>query len=218
MQIKPYNKTYLEDVADNLGGMLEYAAGCELNPIVIWEMFVSSKVAMEIEKGNPKYLSGYSARDYLDIVVNTSPVYERKLSRTFLSNNYKNDNDKYYWAGSSIARFQYESGMTFFNINKFLPMDVILDLYPTLHEADPRKFIDVASARVKREKPDTNLKIIRKASGLTQQELAKQAQVELRSIQMYEQRRNDINKAQVNTLLKLAKALGCQIEDLLEDS
>ena len=61
MLIKPYDKTYLEDVAGNLGFMLEYAAACEYNPIVIWEMFVSSKVAMEIEKGNPKYLSGYSS-------------------------------------------------------------------------------------------------------------------------------------------------------------
>ena len=33
---------------------------------------------------------------------------------------------------------------------------------------------------------------------------------------MYEQRQNDINKAQVNIVLNLAKALGCEIEDLLE--
>lgn len=41
--------------------------------------------------------------------------------------------------------------------------------------------------------------------------------MELRSIQMYEQRRNDINKAQVETLYKLARVLGCNIEDLLEN-
>jgi len=33
---------------------------------------------------------------------------------------------------------------------------------------------------------------------------------------MYEQRRNDINKAQSETLYKIAKVLGCSIEDLLE--
>ena len=33
---------------------------------------------------------------------------------------------------------------------------------------------------------------------------------------MYEQRNNDINKAQVDILLKLSKTLGCNIEDLLE--
>lgn len=38
-----------------------------------------------------------------------------------------------------------------------------------------------------------------------------------RSIQMYEQRRNDINKAQAETLYKLSRILGCNIEDSLED-
>ena len=217
MIIKPYDKTYLEDVADNLGSMLEYAVGCEYNPIVVWEMFVSSKVALEIERGNPKYLAGYSARDYLAIIVNTSPVYERKLSGHIMSIEHLEVQDKYYWAGSAIARFQYESGLSFYNINKYLPIGEVLDMYHTLHEADMQKFIDIATARVKREKPETNLKIIRRASGLTQQQLAERAQVELRSIQMYEQRRNDINKAQVDTLYKLARILGCKIEDLLEN-
>ena len=35
---------------------------------------------------------------------------------------------------------------------------------------------------------------------------------------MYEQKRNDINKAQAETLLKLSKVLGCNIEDLMEDN
>lgn len=216
MLIKSYEKTYLEDVADNLGLMLEYAVACEYNPIVIWEMFVSSKVAMEIEKGNPKYLSGYSAKDYLSIVVNTSPAYERSLSDKIMSGDYAIKNDMYYWAGSAIARFQYESGLSFYVINKYLPIQTVLDMYETLHEADIQKFIDLATERVKREKPETNLKIIRRASGMTQQELAERSQVDLRSIQMYEQRRNDINKAQVDTVYKLARTLGCKIEDLLE--
>ena len=55
MLIKAYDKNYLEDVSDNLGTMLEYARGCSFDPRVFWEMFVSSKVAVEIENGNPKY-------------------------------------------------------------------------------------------------------------------------------------------------------------------
>ena len=35
-------------------------------------------------------------------------------------------------------------------------------------------------------------------------------------IQLYEQRQNDISKAQVNVVISLAKALGCRVEDLLE--
>ena len=47
-------------------------------------------------------------------------------------------------------------------------------------------------------------------------ELAKQSGVSLRSIQMYEQRNKDINKAQMETVNNLAKVLGCKMEDLME--
>ena len=40
--------------------------------------------------------------------------------------------------------------------------------------------------------------------------------VNLRTLQQYEIRAKDINRAAGITLLALAKALGCQVEDLLE--
>lgn len=92
----------------------------------------------------------------------------------------------------------------------------VLRLYPTLHEADVTKFFDVANTYFKKSEI-TNLKKTRQARGLSQSKLAGLAEVELCSIQMYEQRRNDINKAQVETLYKLARVLGCNIEDLLEN-
>ena len=49
-----------------------------------------------------------------------------------------------------------------------------------------------------------------------QAELAKRSQVSLRSIQMYEQRNKDINKASAETVLRLSRVLGCTMEDLLE--
>lgn len=41
--------------------------------------------------------------------------------------------------------------------------------------------------------------------------------VKLRSIQMYEQKSNDIDKAQARTLYKISRVLGCNIEDILEN-
>lgn len=64
---------------------------------------------------------------------------------------------------------------------------------------------------------ETNLKRIRKIYGCSQKKLAEMSGVSLRSIQMYEQRNKDINKAQSESLYRLAKALGCKMEDLLED-
>ena len=64
--------------------------------------------------------------------------------------------------------------------------------------------------------PETNLKRIRTTYGCTQAELSKRSGVSLRSIQMYEQRNKNINKASVETIYSLAKVLGCSMEDLIE--
>ena len=124
--------------------------------------------------------------------------------------------NKYYWAGWILAQYQYRTGRSFYKINCNLPIESVLSLYNTLHEADITKFFDVADEYFSKQEP-TNFQRIRKAIGLTQAELANKTGVELRSIQMYEQRKNDINKAQADTLLKLSKFLGCNIEDLLEN-
>ena len=63
---------------------------------------------------------------------------------------------------------------------------------------------------------ETNLKRIRRANGFSQKRLAEVSGVSLRMIQLYEQRQNDINKAQASTLLALARVLNCRLEDLME--
>lgn len=67
-----------------------------------------------------------------------------------------------------------------------------------------------------RETMPTRLKTLRKASGLTQAELAQRSGVSLRSIQSYEQRYLDISKAETRVVNHLAKVLGCTMEDLIQ--
>ena len=62
----------------------------------------------------------------------------------------------------------------------------------------------------------TRLKRRRELCGLTQEELAGRSGVSLCPIQMYEQRVNDIDKAQAQTIYKLSRVIGCSMEDLLE--
>ena len=40
--------------------------------------------------------------------------------------------------------------------------------------------------------------------------------VALRMVHLYEQKQNDLSKAQVNVVISLAKALGCEVEDLID--
>lgn len=63
----------------------------------------------------------------------------------------------------------------------------------------------------------SKLKQIREASDMSQSELAKATGISVRVIQNYEQGTRPINGARVITVKRIADALGCQIEDLIEE-
>ena len=204
MVMKSYNENYLSMVAENVGTMFEHAVDNEQNPEGFWKRFINSNVAKQIEIGNVKYLT-CSGMDYLREVLNDEKISKKEQDI---------NKDRYYWAGWVLAQYQYRINDSFYNIDCSLPINKVLDLYNTLHEADITKFYDVADEYFFKTEP-TNLQKMRKRMGLSQSDLAKQSGVELRSIQMYEQRKNDINKAQAETVLRLARVMGCSIEDLL---
>ena len=209
--MRSYDKSYLPYVAENVGTMFEYAAASGFKPQVFWEMFVLSDVAKGIEIGNARFLVGYSAIDLVNFVINSIRAGAKLLAPKPIL-----DRTCYYWAGWALAQYQYESGKTFYEINRNFPIGKVLDLYDVLHEADITKFFDIADEWMKAAAPATKLQRICKARGLTQRELAQKSGVDIRSIQMYEQRKNDINKAQADTLAKIARCLNCQMEDLME--
>lgn len=97
-------------------------------------------------------------------------------------------------------------------------MREIWKLYPTLHEAAEDKFVDTMNRMIRRKHPPTHLQTLRKSIGYSQKTLAEKSGVALRMIQQYEQRAKDINKASGVNLVALARTLGCQVEDLLEQS
>ena len=62
----------------------------------------------------------------------------------------------------------------------------------------------------------SNLKNMRQRKDMSQRQLAEASGVSIRMIQYYEQGKNDINKAEALTVYRLAHALCCRVEDLLE--
>lgn len=62
-----------------------------------------------------------------------------------------------------------------------------------------------------------SLKDARKRKGLSQSQLAEAANVNVRTLQYYEQGVKDINGAKLNTLLNLSRALECPISDIVTD-
>lgn len=67
-------------------------------------------------------------------------------------------------------------------------------------------------------KDETKLQKIRVSKGLSQAQLAKLSGVATRTIQHYERGVRDIDGAKLNTLCGLCLALGCKIEDILENA
>jgi Helix-turn-helix. len=63
----------------------------------------------------------------------------------------------------------------------------------------------------------TKIQKIRLKKLLTQKELSKASRVSWAILKKYESGERDISKANGETLLKLSTALGCQIEDLIEN-
>ena len=174
-------------------------------------MFVVSSISKRIENGEPTYLKGKSGIEVLiDIVyettgkiINVSPI--ERFSRS-----------PEYWIGWALAYYQWYSCRSFGEILQVISFTDLQNMYYTLHEADISKFADVLDMRMREHFVDTRLKHYRAINSMSQSELAKASGVSLRSIQMYEQRNKDINKASAETILRLSKALSCSMEDLLE--
>ena len=59
---------------------------------------------------------------------------------------------------------------------------------------------------------------LRLDQGFTQQQLSEKSHVTISTLQKLESGTNDIHKAQVDTVLKLARALGVTIEELVKEN
>ena len=209
-----YSELYLDDAMQNLGDMVDYAV-CDLgfDPDEFFGWFISSGIASRFEKGNPKYVGGMSGYELADAVLKATNISYEKKEPT-----YSVFKGREYWAGWILAYYQWYTKKRFKDMVKDgLSLSTVFSMY-ILHEADVSKFVEAANEVIERNKKSRKSKLseVRKARGFTQQQLSDASGVSLRMIQLYEQRQNDINKAQVNIVLSLAKSLGCEIEDILE--
>lgn len=63
----------------------------------------------------------------------------------------------------------------------------------------------------------TKLKEVRLSKGLTQAQLAKQADINIRVLQHYEQGSKKFDHARIDKILNVCIALQCKMEDVIED-
>ena len=207
-----YAESYLNDAMENLGEAFDYAVNaCMIDIETFMGLFISSGYANLFGKGVPKVVSGLSGTELVMEVVNKAGTFY-----SFPKPQVEYDYSPEYWCGWILAYYQWKTGRTFKDIEVNLSVTEILKMYPTLHEASEDKFVDTANAIILRRNNTTRLQRQRKQCGLTQKELSEKSGVKLRTVQQYEMKAKDINKAAVSTVLALSTVLGCRIEDLLE--
>ena len=207
-----YQEIYLSNAQSMLGDAFDYAINvCHIPGSSFVKLFIASTISKRLENGEPSYLSGKSGIEVaMEILAETTGKVPDAAPQEHFGRS------REYWIGWAVAYYQWFSGRSYSEIFKVVTFEELQKLYDPLHEADITKFADILDARMREFFTDTNLKRIRTAYGCTQAELAKRSGVSLRSIQMYEQRNKDINKASAETLLRLSRVLGCTMEDLME--
>lgn len=229
-----YDEDYLDDAMCCLAEAFEYACldlGQEADEFSA--PFASSRLGRSFEVGEPRVVAGMSGEELVLRLLGEVGMLVRGPGRTaeiirlsgkvtaveyssLPTTSLRIDKGAEYWAGWVYAYAQWETAWDFRTIFQAIPAHDALALYPTLHEAPEEKFVSVLRKRRQQHEPVTRLAAVRRARGITQQSLAERAGVSVRSVQMWEQRNKDINKAQAASLTSLARVLGCETSALLE--
>lgn len=210
--MRAYPETLLAKARSQMADMIDYVVhDLGMDADLYFEMFLSSDTASRIEHGDKTVVLGYSG-----IELAQSIIVEKTSRADFVPARQVLKRTTAYWSGWILASYQWYSNWTFSEIHSALPFSTLSRMYGVYHEAPEERFFDTADRMMRERFPETRLKRVRSSFGCSQSELAAASGVGLRSIQMYEQRRKNINRAAGDSLRALSRALGCSVDDILE--
>ncbi len=207
-----YNEIYLDDAMKNLGEAVDFAVNsCNLSIEEFFNLFIATGMANHFGKGSPKVISGLSGTELMYEIVDKSG-----MSITLEPARREYEYSSSYWCGWIIAYYQWKTGKSFKEIFGNMTADELERLYTVFHEASEERVADAIDAIIRKNSVGSKLQKLRKNCNYSQRELAEKAGINLRTLQQYEIKAKDINKASSGSLLALARVLGCEIEDLME--
>ena len=212
MAIRAYDELYLSIAQNILGHAVDFAVmTLDIDPDTFGAAFVVSRTSKQFANGNPRYVAGMNGCELArEVLLETGVTFVDAEDVMYL------DKSPEYWAGWALAWYQWSSNRPFMEILTVCPLSELLRMYPVYHEMDITHFANEMRRRMQAANPKTRLGTRRKNVGLSQSALAADSGVPLRQIQLFEQRQRDINKTAAITLLRLSKALNCNMEDLIE--
>ena len=210
-EVIKFDFEYLDDARETLGALLDIGVNeWKVPGDDLAQAFLASGVAEQFERRNPAYASGKSALDLLRLLApyldteRPAPEHAQVVPR------------EDYWLGWILACYQMETGRPYRQVFDAIPYEELAGMFYPLHEAPEEKFVEALNHRLAAAQLPTRLYRQRKICGVSQKQLAEASGVGLRSIQLYEQRQKNINHAAAETLYRLAFALHCSMENLLE--
>ena len=217
--VPSYNEIYLYDARLRMGSCFDYLINtCEIEADKAMDLFIASGIASLFGEGHPGYISGMSGVELARHIYFDTHREELLTPYTPSLNR-----SPQYWAGYSLAGYQWKSGKSFKKICEAVPFSEVVEMYSVYHEMDTEAFNDEMERRmmqflieVRKSSEDNVLKRLRAYVGMSQSQLARASSVNLRSIQMYEQGIYDLQQAEAGTVFRLAHALNTTVEELLK--
>ncbi len=218
MKVTAYPQNRLQPMQEVLAEILDAAVyELHLDATEFYDTFAISDLAKRMEKGDLKILDELKEKfggSYKKLAGTIMAGRERQVGQVPLR--YAGGTSPEHWAGTMLAYYQWQSCIPFAEINKYLSIEYVKGMHGDFHERSPQEFAATISTLFKGAKRDTNLASIRRAAGMSQKQLAEAADIPVRTIQQYEQRQKNINKAQAEYIFRMARVLGCKMDDLLE--
>lgn len=211
--IYAYDKMYLSRAQKIMGNMIDLAVNeYKIKITEFYNRFLNSRVSEDFSKGDTSTLAGKTGKELFAEIMDLKEEDYRQLSDVQLPINRSPE----YWAGWVLAYYQWSRGVSFSVINDEIPIEIILDMYNPFHEMDITQAVDELNRIRQQKRIESYLKYFRKKMGYTQAELADATGIPLRTIQQYEQKRKNINKASADSILILSNILKCNPIDLME--
>ena len=231
-----YDETYLSGAQKRLGALYDFAVfGLETDLTHVHAAFLASPLSQRFAAGDPAVVAGRSGEELaLEILQQgaagastcgrmegETPTADTRAMHGVSTASAWTPRDvatPEYWTGWALAFYQWASGYSFEAIDERIGIADIRSLYAPYHEMDVRQFCDRLDELCNQAHPQTNLQARRIAAGLSQSQLSRASGVPVRTLQQYEQRQKNINRARADYVDALARALACNASDLLERS
>lgn len=130
-----YDKCYLSKAQRNLAAMFDFAVyDLEEDLCLFYQKFLQSKICPRFETGELTIIAGRSGVELaLDIMEDETLAekYRPTVNRS-----------PKYWCGWALAYFQWQTNLTFKEINNYIPISDVIALYTPYHEMDISQFCD----------------------------------------------------------------------------